>query len=70
MSLPAMIDMSSFLASVLPGKIVDVVETTLVAAKVIDAAPEMVFSLRALQIRTFIVTGATAKAAPKARLGV
>ena len=61
LSLPAMIDMSSFLASVLPGfKIVDVVETTLVAAKVIDAAPEMVFSLRALQIRTFVVTGATA----------
>ena len=37
--------------------------------KYIDAAPEMVFSLRALQIRTFVVTGATAGAAPKAKHG-
>jgi len=57
LSQPATVDMATFLASALPGlKIASAVETTLVAAKVVNRSPNTTFSLRALQIRTFVVT--------------
>ena len=57
LSQPATIDMAAFLAAALPGlKVGSVVETTLVAAKVINVAPGTRVTLEPLQIRTFLVT--------------
>ena len=57
LSQPAVVDVAAFLAAALRGLTVsNVVETTLVAANVINTAPGTMLHLAPLQIRTFLVT--------------
>lgn len=56
LSQPATVNMAALLSSVLPGlALASAVETTLVAAKVLDPQPQVVLRLLPLQIRTFVV---------------
>jgi hypothetical protein len=57
LSQPVAVNMVAFLAAALQGlKVASMVETTLVAANVINTAPGTTFNLVPLQIRTFLVT--------------